>query len=102
MKVYLEIPEFDRPSGSPAPRNPPTTPAEWEKLRERPRRELEAMGFQAWDENLLLFPREWYFHIPEGFVCENIFGKVVRFSRADFPKDARYGALAYGLRAAAG
>jgi hypothetical protein len=60
---------------------------------------LRGLGLQPWYEEKThwLFPVEWYEHIPEGFEVRSITGRVEPFSRDTHQKEARFGALPYGI-----
>lgn len=60
---------------------------------------LKGLGLQPWDKshNIWLFPVEWYEHIPEGFEIITITETVKEFDRAEDHKEARFGALPYGI-----
>lgn len=70
----------------------------FESLRSMGEDELVEMGCGRFDESgLMLFPREWYPFIPEGFLVDVIDGERRRFKPGETSDDCRYGMLAYGL-----
>lgn len=99
----LEIvtPQFERIDGI-----TPALPDVWEHLRTLSVSTLASIGCGKWDapdENgtvLMLFPKEWYAHIPAGFEVECIDGTAERFAPGETDDDYRFGCLAYGIRAA--
>ncbi len=50
------------------------------------------------NEDIILFPVEWYDCIPEGFNMTDISGKEVIFQKGITSEDCRFGCLAYGIR----
>lgn len=60
---------------------------------------LEGLGLQPWDEDrqVWLFPVEWYEDIPEGFEIITINDEVKEFDRDEDTKEARFGALPFGI-----
>lgn len=61
--------------------------------------ELEEVGLRRWaeDEDLWLFPSEWYDHIPDGTLIEDINGNVEEFEHGKTDPDRRFGVLPYGI-----
>lgn len=51
--------------------------------------------------HLWLFPKEWYSHIPEGYEIIDILERKHKFQYGETSNDDRFGALAYGIYAAA-
>lgn len=99
--VEVLTPQFERTDGV-----VPAIPDGWERLRTLRSSTLKAIGCGTWDapdENgtvLMLFPKEWYAHIPEGFLVEDINGEQEAFTPGVTDDDYRFGCLAYGIRAA--
>jgi len=60
---------------------------------------LEGLGLQPWDEErqIWLFPVEWYEAIPEGMEIITINEEVKEFDRGEDSKEARFGALPFGV-----
>lgn len=60
---------------------------------------LEGLGLQLWssDTDLWLFPVEWYEDIPEGLEIVTINEEEKKFDRNEDKKEARFGALPYGI-----
>lgn len=97
--IEIVTPQFERES-----RIAPALPDAWGRLTTLSASTLRAIGCRPWeepDENgtvLMLFPWEWYSHIPEGFEVEDIDGEAIRFRRGKTDSDKRFGVLAYGIR----
>lgn len=88
-------PQFDRPDGKKASAPPEPFSAVCSMAREK----LHELGCQNWDDSLVLFPAEWYDHIPNGFLVTDINGDVEPFQHGSTDNDRRFGCLAYGIRA---
>lgn len=63
-----------------------------EPTKQRPTELLEI------DENILLFPSEWYDIIPDGFMVTGLYGEQYPFEKGKTDDDKRFGCLAYGIR----
>lgn len=50
------------------------------------------------DEDVLLFPGEWFDLIPEGFKTTGLYGEETVWEKAKADDDIRFGCLAYGIR----
>lgn len=50
------------------------------------------------DEDILLFPCEWYDIIPNGFTVTGLSGESYLFEKGVSDDDKRFGCLAYGIR----
>lgn len=50
------------------------------------------------DEDILLFPHEWYNVIPENFMVTGLYGEQYPFKKGDSDDDKRFGCLPYGIR----
>lgn len=50
------------------------------------------------DEDVILFPAEWYKLIPDGFKCTSLWGEEKEFIKGKSDDDTRFGCLAYGIR----
>lgn len=50
------------------------------------------------DEDIILFPGEWYDVIPDGFIVTGLYGEQYPFKKGDTDDDIRFGCLAYGIR----
>jgi hypothetical protein len=59
---------------------------------------LKELGLRRWNDDLWLFPAEWYDYIPDGTLVEDINGFVEEFSHGQTDDDRRFGVLAYGIR----
>lgn len=98
---YLDIvgPQFERTDGVVA-----SIPSDsWEQLRTLSPETLKALGCGQWDgpdkdgNVLMLFPKEWYAHIPDGYLVWCIDGESERFRKGVTDDDYRFGCLAYGV-----
>ena len=52
----------------------------------------------AEDEDIILFPHEWYNVIPDGFIVTGLYGESYPFKRGKSDDDKRFGCLPYGIR----
>ena len=77
----------------------PQTSTQWEILRTLSKDVLKRIGLGGWDGRLMLFPMEWYEHIPDGYMVEVINGEVEPFKPGATDDDYRAGFLAYGVPA---
>jgi len=50
------------------------------------------------DEDILLFPAEWYGIIPDGFIVTGLNSESYPFQKNKTDDDRRFGCLAYGIR----
>lgn len=101
--IEIITPQFTRTDGI-----VPAIPVDsWDALRTHSRATLKALGCGAWDEPdengtvLMMFPHEWYQHIPSGYLLECISGEIKPFESGKTDDDMRFGCLAYGIRVAA-
>lgn len=101
--VNVYGPQFHRTADMPPVKAPPT--GDWNLLRDKTASEMKAMGCALWSSEsdkhgrvLMLFPYEWYDHIPAGFEIEVIDGEIERFDPGETDDDMRFGVLAYGIR----
>lgn len=107
--VQCATPQFTRTSDMTTPGAPPT---DFEELRQMSKSALKELGLQPWNDPfdqeprdeerfgkqvLMLFPGEWFRHIPEGFKIVDIFGKRERFHKRSTDNDIRFGCLAFGV-----
>lgn len=93
-------PQFERTDGRQA-----FIPVDtWPMLTRLSADTLKSLGCGTWDEPdengkvLMLFPYQWYPHIPAGFEIEDINGETERFEPGKTDDDRRFGCLAYGVR----
>lgn len=100
--VEIVTPQFERTASMPPVKPPPALPSKWHDLRAMTKAELKALGCGNWDGRLMLFPKEWYDYIPEGFAIESINGDVEKFQKGVSDDDMRYGCLPYGVPAVDG
>jgi hypothetical protein len=98
-EIDVTTPQFTRTPEQPIPAGPPSTPEEWEALKTMPQIALKEMGLGNWDGRLMMFPGEWYRHIPAGFIIEDIFGTAEEFKPGITDDDIRMGFLPYGIAA---
>lgn len=116
-KLRIRTPQFRREPGAPAPAAPPQDAQAWEDLRKLDRKALRELGLRPWNdptaddsENahdakdsplktyvLMLFPGEWYEHIPEGYKIVDIFGVREVFEAGTTDNDIRFGCLPFGI-----
>ena len=102
--IRIKGPQFERTDGV-----VPSLPADsWERLCSLSKESLKALGCCAWDEPdargmvLMLFPHEWYSHIPAGYEIVCINGDREQFVPGETDDDMRFGCLAYGIEVPAG
>lgn len=96
-EVECVTPQFTRTDGRQIVYFPHTT-IEFNRLKNLDKSTLKEMGLGAWDESgLMLFPGEWYHHIPEGYMVTDIFGKEEPFVPGKTDDDIRFGCLAVGI-----
>lgn len=50
------------------------------------------------DEDIILFPGEWYNIIPDGFKCTSLYGEESIFVKGKSDDDIRFGCIAFGIR----
>ena len=114
--VTFEIvtPQFDRTRNDPPPAAPPS---DWDALRDMDKQALKEIGLRPWNDPdepdekernqdvamfgrrgvLMLFPHEWYRHIPDGYIVCDISGNREAFACHVTDDDKRVGCLAYGI-----
>lgn len=99
--ITIQGPQFERLLSDPTPGSPPS---DWDALRSMDSVALKEMGCGKWDEPdtegrvLMLFPDEWYRHIPGGYRVESISGEMKPFAPGMTDNDICFGCLAYGVR----
>ncbi len=97
--VEISTPQFEREDGV-----TPHLPDAFERLRSCHKETLKAIGCRPWDEPdkdgevLMLFPYQWYPHIPAGFEVVDINGETEAFRPGETDDDRRCGVLAYGIK----
>ena len=91
-------PPFTRLDGK-SPRHIPRTVAGFDALKTLPKDFLFKQCLMGdWDgDGLLLFPGDWFDHIPEGYVVTDINGEEEAFHKKTSDTDIRFGCLAYGI-----
>lgn len=50
------------------------------------------------DEDVILFPGEWYDIIPDGFIVTGLYGESYAFEKGKSDDDIRFGCLPYGIK----
>lgn len=60
--------------------------------------ELKELGLRKWKDNHWLLPAEWYDHIPDGTILEDINGEIMEFESGVSDNDRRFGVLPYGIK----
>jgi hypothetical protein len=94
--IEITGPQFEREDGI-----TPSVPDAWNKLHLLPVETLKAIGCRPWEEkedgDLMLFPYEWYDHIPNGLQVMDICGGVSPFVRGKTDDDYRFGVLSFGV-----
>ena len=97
--VEIATPQFHRNKGE----QTPGIPTDWGELRNLDVDELRNRGLKRWSlkgQDLLLFPGEWYLHIPAGYEVVDILGEIEPFMPGQTDDDIRFGCLAFGIIAA--
>lgn len=95
--VEYTTPQFTRTDGKKV-NYFPTTIEQYDKLKSCDRTALIFFGLQKWGENnLWLFPGEWYEFIPDGCKIIDINGQEEAFRKGSTDNDIRFGALSYGI-----
>lgn len=95
--IKIITPQFERTDGKTITHFPKTE-EEYKELRTLPDEKLLDMGCQKWDDDLWVFPAEWYDHIPNGLEIIDIFGETEKFEKGVTDDDMRFGALAFGFK----
>lgn len=102
IELEFITPQFERQDDI-QPADPSSWDREaWEALSEMSGDALKALGCRRWEavgesQSHMLFPGEWYDHIPEGLEVLNILGDRRGFSKEHHSDDIRFGCLAYGV-----
>lgn len=98
--ISITTPQFDRVDDLEVP-----IPAESiEKMRLASFDTLKAVGCSPWNEPddngdvLMLFPYQWYAHIPAGMTLHGIGGSDLIFEPGKTDDDRRFGVLVYGVK----
>ena len=98
-KVEVLLPQFERIDGRKIGYIP-RTHREYKQLEAASTKVLVSIGCQQWDENIWLYPAEWYDFIPEEYIVVNINGKSEPFHKGVTDDDRRFGVLAFGFEQA--
>jgi len=100
--IEIAAPQFTRTPDMPASACPPGSSVEWSDLKKMTVKQLKELGCGNWDGRLMLFPGEWYHHIPAGYEVEGISGNKEAFIAGVTDDDIRFGCLPYGVPAVDG
>lgn len=95
--LNVMTPQFTRTDGR-IPVTPDGWPGFFARLPGLALDEIIALGCRMWDDDIALFPFEWFDYIPEGMDVVNLNGATIKFSRTECSKDRRFGMLPYGFR----
>jgi len=95
-KIELLCPQFERIDIDRITYIPKTV-KEFNNLKKAPEPILFDIGMGKWDDNLFLFPYEWYDYIPEGYEIVTINKDRETFQRGITDRDQRFGYLPYGF-----
>lgn len=98
-KFDAVIPQFTRPDNWTKPAYPQLNSEGWESLKDMSKESLKDLGFSVWENHgktVMLFPAEWYPHIPIGFPITDINLKS-EFFGPKTDNDMRCGFLPYGI-----
>jgi len=96
-EVQLITPQFDRADGRIIAYFPRTV-AEFDALKKLDDHALKAIGCGLWDEGHWLYPHEWYWNIPNGYIVTDINGDEEPFVPGQSDDDKRFGCLAFGFK----
>ncbi len=113
-KIEVVFPQFTRKPGMVGPAAPPVDRAAWDALRTLDKSALKELGLNAWNnpnnpedaaedgdrykgKTLMLFPGEWFAHIPAGYEIHGIMGEHEPFDPDTSDDDIRFGCLPYGI-----
>ena len=97
--LEISTPQFTRTDGI----VPALPDIPWCDLSRLPIDTLKTIGCRQWDEPnergmvLMLFPGEWYAHLPVGMDIVDINGNREKFIPGVTDDDIRHGCLAYGV-----
>ena len=95
--VVIATPQFNRTDGKIVLYFPRTV-AEFDALKVLPHDTLEKIGLGLWEEGHYLYPKEWYWNIPAGYMVDVISDKTEPFVPGETDDDIRFGCLAYGFK----
>lgn len=96
-EVRVLLPQFERLDGKTIT-YVPITVKEYDALKSAPAAILKDIDVGYWDEDIWLYPAEWYDYIPEGYEIVDIMGNTEKFQKGVTDDDRRFGYLAYGFR----
>lgn len=99
-KLQIATPQFERTDGKKIT-YVPTTPEQYAALKHLTREGRKSLGMAPWDERedeeLWLFPHQWYAHIPAGLEVVDINYAVEKFEPGKTDDDRRFGLLSFGV-----
>lgn len=75
----------------------PSTVEEYDALKNAPDDILLDIGLRQWDEDIWLFPKEWYDYIPDRYEVVDIRGNTKKFKLHVCSDGIRLGCLPYGF-----
>lgn len=96
-QVLVTTPQFERTDGKEI-RVFPRGAYFLDALKTASKETLKDCGLGLWGDNLWLFPKEWYDHIPDGYIVTDINGEDKAFKKGETDDDIRGGLLAYGIK----
>lgn len=97
--LEFTFPQFDRTNGRTV-NWIPKTKKEFDILKQMDEKTLKMLGLQKWTEEdeLWLYPAEWYDSIPDGYEIVDINNVTENFKHGETDDDRRFGALAFGFK----
>ena len=97
FRIEIVTPTFDRTDGRVVTYYPRTV-EEFNALHNMTDHGLKAIGCGQWDEKTWLYPFEWYWNIPNGYIVHDINDTDKAFKPGVTCDDKRMGFLAYGFK----
>lgn len=94
--LEIATPQFERTDGRVIGYFPRTV-EEFDALKKLEDHALRAIGCRVWEEGHYLYPKEWYYNIPNEYPVVDIFGDTELFVPGVTDDDIRFGCLAYGF-----
>lgn len=95
--IQIVTPQFNRIDGRVISYFPRTV-EEFDALKKLDDKALRAIGCGVWDEGHYLFPHEWYWNIPNGYLVVDINDEIEAFVPGQTDDDKRFGCLAFGFK----
>ena len=96
-QLTITTPQFERTDGRVIGYFPRTV-QEFDALKKLSHKSLMTIGCCLWDEGHYLYPKEWYWNIPTGYVVTDIFDSEEPFVPGTTDDDIRFGCLSYGFK----